>query len=119
MKIKKEITENYKTGVDIFRRSIVKSTLELCKMIDTHKQGAIYFSEPVVLSSARKKKSGEIYDTRIFIADNIRYNPDDEFGRLLYCLDFGNSESFITSPFLSLDDLDAVYKAVLKAVKAY
>ena len=119
MKIKKEITQNYKTGIDIFRRSIVKSTLELCKMIDTHKQGAIYFNESIVLSSAKRKKCGEIYETRIFIADKLNYLPNDEFRvNSYYCLE-SNNEAFITSPFLSLDDLDAVYKAVYKAVKNY
>ena len=118
MKIKKEITENYKTGIDIFRRSIVKSTLELCKMIDTHKQGAIYFDEPIILSSARKKKGRDIYETKFLVADKLCYNPDEKF-RSFYDLYFGNSESFITSPFLTLDDLDAVYKAVYKAVKNY
>ena len=118
MKIKKEITENYKAGVDIFRRSIVKSTLELCKMIDTHKQGAIYFDEPVVISSVKRKKFGEIYETRILAADVLRYQPDERFN-MLYALDFGSSEATITSPFLSLDALDAVYKAVYKTVKNY
>lgn len=118
MKIKKEITQNYKTGIDIFRRSIVKSTLELCKMIDTHKQGAIYFNEPVVISSVKRKRFGEIYETMILAADKLRYQPDERFG-MLYALDFGSSDTTITSPYLSLDALDAVYKAVYKAVRNY
>jgi len=120
MKVSKKIRENYNAGIDIFRRSIVKGTLSLCKMVEEHRMGIVCFEEPIVLSSVKKMKRGVIYETKVLVADRLVYRPEDNYNGLnLYALEFGDSDAIAMSTSLSLDDLDTVYKAVYKTVLHY
>lgn len=117
MKVSKKFRENVNTGIDIFRRSIVRSTIELCMMIDEYKSGRIVFEDKVVISSTKKKQIGDVYETKIRVADSLLYSPDDAVcGYDIYGVEFGMKGAFETSPFLSLDDLLAVYNEVYKCV---
>lgn len=111
MKPNKKITENVRNSIANFRKTIIRSTIELCRQIDKYDQGDMALLDGVPIVKASMKKG--VITTNSFVATRMFfwYKTDYYFVQ--------NDDAAANSFDMSLDSLVAVYDAVRKIVSAH